>query len=80
MDLAGGEDNVETVTAAVTGLGYVGGCVSPFVSGVVADQMGWPFAMMVLAGFAGTTCAMSGVYWLWDLKKIRDSRSAQSHP
>lgn len=78
MDLAGGSSRVGTVTAAVTGLGYLGGCVSPFVSGVIADEKGWEVAFLMLAGVAGVTCVCSGVYWVLDMRILRRTEEGGS--
>ncbi|KAI9089384.1 major facilitator superfamily domain-containing protein [Phlyctochytrium arcticum] len=73
MDLAGGPESVGTVTAFVTGVGYLGGCLSPFVSGAVADRMGWPVAILGLVGVGGMSTVASVGYWVLDLRTLRDN-------
>ncbi|KAI8825898.1 major facilitator superfamily domain-containing protein [Fimicolochytrium jonesii] len=71
MDLAGGADKVGKVTAFVTGVGYIGGCLSPTVSGSLADVKGWPVAILLMAGLSGFVTLISAVYWWADLKELR---------
>lgn len=78
MDLAGGPEKVGMVTALVTGIGYLGGCVSPFVSGVLADKMGWPFAILLMAAIGGVISAAATVYWMLDLRKLRQAHGSGS--
>ncbi|KNC98290.1 uncharacterized protein SPPG_06686 [Spizellomyces punctatus DAOM BR117] len=79
MDLAGGPEHLGSMTAFVTGVGYLGGCISPFVSGALADSKGWPTAILGLAGIASTIAAASAVYWFLDLKKLKEtSRDEES--
>ncbi|TPX70850.1 hypothetical protein SpCBS45565_g01432 [Spizellomyces sp. 'palustris'] len=80
MDLAGGPEHLGSLTAFVTGVGYLGGCISPFVSGALADSKGWPTAILVLAGISSTITVASAVYWFLDMKKLKEtSRDEESH-
>ncbi|KAJ3179760.1 hypothetical protein HDU85_004761 [Gaertneriomyces sp. JEL0708] len=79
MDLAGGPQHVGTVTAFATGFGQLGSCVSPFVSGGLADSFGWPVSILTMAGIAAVVTGASGVYWCLDLQALRQrSRTSQA--
>ncbi|KAJ3176040.1 hypothetical protein HDU87_005557 [Geranomyces variabilis] len=71
MDLAGGEAKVGTVTAFVTGVGYLGGCISPTVTGVMADIYGWKVAMLLLTVLCAAVTGASVLYWYLDLKALK---------
>ncbi|KAJ3156321.1 hypothetical protein HDU89_004103 [Geranomyces variabilis] len=71
MDLAGGEARVGTVTAFVTGVGYLGGCISPTVTGVMADIYGWKVATLLLTGLCAAVTGASVLYWYLDLEALK---------
>ncbi|KAJ3022891.1 hypothetical protein HKX48_004934 [Thoreauomyces humboldtii] len=73
MDLAGGPEKVGTVTAFVTGVGYLGGCISPTVTGLLADAKGWPIAILLMAGLAGLTTVAAAAYWFLDLRALKSA-------
>ncbi|KAJ3153745.1 hypothetical protein HDU86_005078 [Geranomyces michiganensis] len=78
MDLAGGQEKVGTVTAFVTGVGYLGGCISPTVTGVMADLYGWPTALLLLTGLCGAVTGASVLYWFLDLKALRANANSNN--
>ncbi|TPX57253.1 hypothetical protein PhCBS80983_g03963 [Powellomyces hirtus] len=75
MDLAGGAEKVGSVTAFVTGVGYIGGILSPSISGMVADARGWPDAILLMVGLSAVVTGASGLYWWLDLKKLKGSNN-----
>jgi OPA family glycerol-3-phosphate transporter-like MFS transporter len=61
---AGGRKGAATAAGLVDAVGYVGGTLSLWLTGLLAQRVGWSGAFLVLAGLAGITAAAAGLfYW-----------------
>lgn len=61
---AGGRKGAATAAGLVDAVGYIGGTLSLWLTGLLAQRVGWNGAFLVLAVIAGITAAAAGLfYW-----------------
>lgn len=69
---AGGRKGAATAAGLVDAFGYVGGTLSLWLTGLLAQRVGWNGAFLLLSLFAGLTAAAAGVfYWTQERGKGR---------
>jgi phosphonate degradation associated HDIG domain protein len=60
----GGKRGSSTAAGLIDGAGYLGGALSGWGIGSVAQRYGWSVAFVVLAGAAALTALATAVYWM----------------
>lgn len=70
---AGGRKGAATAAGLVDGIGYVGGTLSLWLTGLLAQRVGWNGAFGLLAGIAVLTAVAAGIfYWSQERGKRRE--------
>jgi OPA family glycerol-3-phosphate transporter-like MFS transporter len=59
----GGRKGAATAVGLVDAVGYVGGTLSLWLTGLLAQRVGWNSAFLSLAGLAALTAGAAGVYY-----------------
>ena len=61
----------------INGIGYVGAILSGYVTGYMADQLGWGAVFLMLSAFAVITIIASIIFWILDIRDIKAVEDTQ---